>query len=811
MRITEIVIDVRIESPLMVTVITDICASGLQIVRRAYGDRRMVRKPPNVVGAVHEKTAAKEFTLMHHYRDESFNAVTGLNGSGKSNILDAICFVLGITNMSTVRAQNLQDLIYKRGQAGVTKASVTIVFDNRDTAKSPIGFEEYANISVTRQIVLGGTSKYLINGHRAQQQTVQNLFQSVQLNINNPNFLIMQGRITKVLNMKAVEILSMIEEAAGTRMFEDRREKAIKTMGKKELKLREIEGLLKEEIEPKLEKLRSEKRAFLDFQQTQNDLERLARLVVAHDYLRGGERLQVAGDECENKRNKVQALEDNASRLKNEIAHLEEDVKRVRTARDKELRKGGKFQGLEDEVKNHSHELVRLSTVFDLKNSSMDEEKEKRKNIQNTVSELEKVLKEKRKVYDKLQAEYDAAKAELDAQTVEVEQKEELLQTLQTGVASKEGQESGYQGQLQDARNRASNSATEQEQAKLKITHLEKRIKEEEPRAKKAKEQNSGLLKDLEGQKSQAKKLESELTRLGFEPGKEEQIYQEQTGLQRDIRDLRQRADGFRRKAANIDFNYADPHPNFDRSKVKGLVAQLFTLNKDQVPAATALEICAGGRLYNVVVDSAETGTQLLQNGKLRKRVTIIPLNKISAFKASAEKIGAAQKIAPGKVDLALSLIGYDDEVLAAMNYVFGNTLICNDAETAKKVTFDPSVRMKSVTLEGDVYDPSGTLSGGSSPNSSGVLVTLQKLNEITKELRSKERQLATLEDHMNKEKKKLDAVRSIKQELDLKSHEIKLTEEQINSNSSSTVSINGLPDYDATLTCFRFSKPSKR
>ncbi|KAF7712398.1 Structural maintenance of chromosomes protein [Penicillium ucsense] len=720
--------------------------------------------------------------------DEAFNSITGLNGSGKSNILDAICFVLGITNMSTVRAQNLQDLIYKRGQAGVTKASVTIVFDNRDTAKSPIGFEEYANISVTRQIVLGGTSKYLINGHRAQQQTVQNLFQSVQLNINNPNFLIMQGRITKVLNMKAVEILSMIEEAAGTRMFEDRREKAIKTMSKKELKLREIEELLKEEIEPKLEKLRSEKRAFLDFQQTQNDLERLTRLVVAHDYVRGGERLRAAGEECDKKRSKVQALEENADKLRNEISHLEEDVQRVRTARDKELRKGGKFQALEDEVKNYSHELVRLTTVFDLKNASANEEKEKRTVLQKSVRDLEETLKEKRKVYDTLQGQYDAAKAELDAQKVQVEQKEELLQTLQTGVASKEGQESGYQGQLQDARNRASNAATVQEQAKLKISNFEKRIKEEEPRARKAKEQNSGLLRDLEEMKSQAKKLESELTRLGFEPGKEEQIYQEQADLQRDIRDLRQRADALRRKAANIDFNYQDPHPKFDRSKVKGLVAQLFTLNKDQVAAATALEICAGGRLYNVVVDSAETGTQLLQKGKLRKRVTIIPLNKISAFRASAEKIGAAQNLAPGKVDLALSLIGYDEEVVAAMNYVFGNTLICQDAETAKKVTFDPSVRMKSVTFDGDVYDPSGTLSGGSSPNSSGVLVTLQKLNEISKELRSKERQLASLEDTMAREKKKLDAVRSIKQELDLKSHEIKLTEQQINGNSSSSI-----------------------
>jgi structural maintenance of chromosome 2 len=243
-----------------------------------------------------------------------------------------------------------------------------------------------------------------------------------------------------------------------------------------------------------------------------------------------------------------------------------------------------------------------------------------------------------------------------------------------------------------------------------------------------------------------------------------------------------------RRQVANIDFSYSDPSPNFDRSRVKGLVAQLFTLEKEHTRAGTALEICAGGRLYNVVVDSAATGKQLLENGRLKKRVTIIPLNKIAAFKASAEKIGAAQKIAPGKVDLALSLIGYEHEVNAAMEYVFGSTLVCEDAETAKRVTFDPAVRMKSVTLQGDTYDPAGVLSGGSAPQSSGVLITLQKLNEITTELGSQESQLRSLQDTMAKEKKKLDAARKSKQELDLKRHEIKLTEEQIGSNSSSSV-----------------------
>jgi structural maintenance of chromosome 2 len=588
--------------------------------------------------------------------------------------------------------------------------------------------------------------------------------------------------------MKAVEILAMIEEAAGTRMFEDRRDKAFKTMAKKEMKVQEITELLKDEIEPKLEKLRTEKRAFLDFQQTQNDLERLTRVVVAHDYVKNQEKLKLSATDLEQKKQRAVDLEKGAERLKNEIANLEEDIKRVKAQRDKELRKGGKAQALEEEVKKHTHEIVRLSTVIELKRTSMAEEQERKSSVQKTVSVLEKQLKEKTKIYDKLQAQFDEAKEELEKQTAEVETKEELLQTLQTGVASKEGQESGYQGQLQDARNRASGASTEQEQAKLKIAHLEKRIKEEEPRAKKAKEQNAGLLNDLEGLKSQAQKLEANLSKLGFEAGKEDEMYKEESSLQQTIRTLRQQADTMKRKVANIDFNYSDPTPNFDRSKVKGLVAQLFTLDKDKSEAGTALEICAGGRLYNVVVDTEVTGTQLLQNGKLKKRVTIIPLNKIAAFRASAEKIGAAQKIAPNMVHLALSLVGYDDEVSTAMEYVFGNTLICADAETAKRVTFDPSVRMRSITVQGDSYDPSGTLSGGSAPNSSGVLLTLQRLNELTRELRIAEHRLAELQAFMAREQKKLDQAKKIRQELDLKAHEIKLTEEQIGGNSSSSI-----------------------
>ena len=722
--------------------------------------------------------------------DATFTAITGLNGSGKSNILDSICFVLGITNMTTLRAQNLQDLIYKRGQAGVTKASVTIVFANDDPKTAPVGFSsaDFPQISVTRQIVMGGASKYLINGHRAQQQTVQNLFQSVQLNINNPNFLIMQGRITKVLNMKPQETLSMIEEAAGTRMFEEKKDKALKNIAKKDAKVDEINALLAEEIEPKLEKLRSEKRDWVEYQQVQSEVERGTKLIVAHDYTRLREKLDRAGAELEGKQRRGEELQAAQARMEKEIRNIEVDLKETTERRDREMRKGGKFAKLESRAKELSHEIVRVQTNLELKQGALKEEGDARKKAEQAVRDVEVSLKKQQKTLASVEREFAKVKSAHETKAAEYAKKDELLQTLVTGFSAKDGQESGYAELLREARERMTAATTSQEQSKLKIAHWQKRLKEEEPRVKKAKDQNKVLLRNLEQSQAAAAKLEKDLQALGVDRNAAEVTTQRRKELQKQVRDLTEQAEALQRKVANVDFAYSDPTPNFDRSKVKGLVAQLFTLEERNFAASTALEICAGSRLYNVVVENETVGSQLLSGGKLRKRVTIIPLNKIAAFRATADRIGAAQKLAPGKVDLALTLIGYDDEVAKAMEFVFGSTLICADAESAKKVTFAPDVRLKSVTLDGDVYDPSGTLSGGSKPQSSGVLITLQKLAAVKASLDVATSELAALERSFAADKAKSGKADDLAQKLDLMQHEITLTKERIDNNADSRI-----------------------
>ena len=287
-----------------------------------------------------------------------------------------------------MRAQNQQDLIYKRGQAGVTKASVTIVFDNSDRATSPAGFENCKQITVTRQIALPNLSKYLLNGHKSQQQAIQTLFQSVQLNINNPNFVIMQGRITKVLNMKPPEILSLVEEAAGTRMFEDRKTKALKTIAKKQTKVDEITVTLNEDVKPKLDKLKKEKEAYLEFQKNETELEKLSHKFTAWEWWDSGKKVAEKGRAIEEKTMKVEQVKKSKEQLANEIGASEKRVIEVTKQRDAELKKGGKLTKLEERVKELDKELTKMKTQEELKASSIKEETSRAAAIKEQIAEV---------------------------------------------------------------------------------------------------------------------------------------------------------------------------------------------------------------------------------------------------------------------------------------------------------------------------------------------------------------------------------------------------------------------------------------
>lgn len=152
--------------------------------------------------------------------------------------------MLGLSSLKDIRAEKAQELIYKNGTAGVTKASVTLVWDNTDKSRSHIDFTDYDEITVERRIDIQKGSKNYINSKVATMSQIKDFFKAVKLNVDNPHFLIMQGRITKVINQKPLDTLHMIEEAAGTAMYQEKRLKAEGLIKKKDLKLEEINNMI---------------------------------------------------------------------------------------------------------------------------------------------------------------------------------------------------------------------------------------------------------------------------------------------------------------------------------------------------------------------------------------------------------------------------------------------------------------------------------------------------------------------------------------------------------------------------------------
>ena len=186
--------------------------------------------------------------------------------------------------------------------------------------------------------------------------------------------------------MRPQEILGMVEEASGTRMFEERKDKAKKTMGKKEKRVEQITALLNEEITPKLDSLRAKKKSYLQYQKSCSELEKMVRIISAWDWVESTKLVERRGAEITAKANERSKVEKMRERHVQEGNAADAEHEAVTAQRERELKKGGKAKKLEENVTRIDMELVKLKTQIELKESSVTGEAKQ-------VSEQEKEIK----------------------------------------------------------------------------------------------------------------------------------------------------------------------------------------------------------------------------------------------------------------------------------------------------------------------------------------------------------------------------------------------------------------------------------
>ncbi|KAK0409910.1 hypothetical protein QR680_004837 [Steinernema hermaphroditum] len=691
--------------------------------------------------------------------DKEFNAITGLNGSGKSNILDAICFVLGISNLSHVRATNLNDLVYKQGQTGVNRAAVTITFEVNKN--SPLFCQGQSRIVIRRQVTINGVSSYLINGKSATIGRIADLFRSVGLNINNPHFLIMQGRVTKVLNMKPPEILGMIEEAAGTRLYDDKVAKTLGTIEQKNKKMEEITGIIRDDLEPKMCRLNQDKENFAEYQKLVSQMSIAEQNVHLAEYVMSKKQCEHFEQLGNQKGSEVALFESQIEKNSDEIekvARKHQDLER-----DRAQTNDGELRILQDRVEETSKFYAALK-------SECDEKKTEIRSKEMTVNRLEEsVASDVRNVRDmkaKLsQKEADFGGAEACGREAEkaVEKARNKLTALAKGMTTNEhGEAATVDGQLINAKSALSDAKTKIQINDRKLKDLRSRFSQKQKELKNMASIEQQQATDMDRLNRKVEVAKEKLLAIDYVEGSLGQLIDTETALRRQCQDMDRSA---RNRYLDVRSFYQPP-PGFDERNMKGTLASLVDL-KD-VKYAKALEVVARGQWGDLVVtDDISAKTLLQRKGSLFNRTRLQPLNKLRPYLAHPEVVAEAKsRYGANNVFLAKELLEYSDpEVEPAVNYYFGNTIVCTSMDIAQGVTF--GLKMRSVTLDGEDYRPSGVLSGGSLKGSNWILADIDRAKKVQIRSRELTHEMAIIQAQVKEGRKKEIKYTAAKREYD--------------------------------------------
>ncbi|KAG5681053.1 hypothetical protein PVAND_010519 [Polypedilum vanderplanki] len=712
--------------------------------------------------------------------DREFNAITGLNGTGKSNILDSICFVLGISNLSHVRANSLQDLVYKSGQAGVTKATVTINFDNTNKNQCPIGFENCKEISVARQIVVGGKGKYLINGKNAQYKQIQDLFCSVQLNVNNPNFLIMQGRITKVLNMKPPEILSMIEEAAGTSMYETKREKSMALIQKKDAKLDELNSLIRDDIQPKLDKLRKDQQQYVEYQRICRDVEYLTRIHISYKYIQCRKNIEQCETTITNLNDDIEKNKETIVKNNDEIKEIEIKIQEIQEQLN--AQSGGDLKELENELDTLNQQDAKLKASISATKEEMNSEQRKLKTLEKNIKIDETALSKKEDEMNQMGDTFEQLKQEEANDLKAFKNAQKRLEAVNMGMAiNDDGEATSYQDQLITANSKIADAKSTIKKSEMELKYCKSSLAKKENELKtndSAYNKDQDIIKNTE---KEIKNLENQLNKINYRDGELEELIQKRDELTRECRGIRNNID--RQNGSKFDFQYTDPIPNWDKRRVKGTVANHVRVKDNKY--SRALSSILGGSWRSVITDNDETGKLILERGNLVNRVTLIPLNKISARTIDRNVVNLAQKLV-GKENAipAIDLIEYDKEVEPAMQFIFGNAFVCKDMDAAKTVTYHKDILKRSYTLDGDEMSPDGALSGGAVQSGPPILDEVSRISQMKNEINAKTREIQEISRRIDGLQNVATQYKQLKDKLDTMQLHLKTAQERIQSTT---------------------------
>ena len=664
--------------------------------------------------------------------DKGITSIVGPNGSGKSNISDAIRWVLGEQSAKTLRCSKMEDVVFngtdKRKKTGY--AEVTLSIDNKDRILPFDGDE----VAVTRRYYRSGESEYMINKATVRLRDIHELFMDTGLGRDGYS-MIGQGKIDSIVASKSEERREIFEEASGISRYRYRKteaERKLKSTEENLVRLRDIVGELEDRVGPlkkqseKAQKflVLSEEKKGLEIALWLNTLDNSANIIKEQD-----DKIDIQRAQYENAEQELANIssETESIYLKNgEITSKIDTIRRNISQFESEVSNNNALISVaNNDIEHNKETITRLETEIEqLDNSFTEIEsqiKEKKENVEKLKLNIEEKQKEYNEVSENLNTiSVDASRSgdeiqELNSKLAELSQKSanakvvlltsdssinelnERIESLNSSLSEKESNLETTSKMLEDYKAQGKDSAEKVERLSNSIKGLELKINN-----LKARNENS----------------KGEIDRLTLDSN-------EKLRRANILEDLEKNLEGFAHSVKTV--------MNLSRhGKIGGIHGPVSRLIKVPTDYAVAIETALGGAMQNIVTGNEEDAKRAIRTLKENKggRATFLPIATIKPRYLNENGIDSCF----GFVGVASDLCDCKDEYKGILQNLLGKIVIAEDLNSAVSIAKKYSYRFKVVTLDGQVVNAGGSLTGGSLNKRTGLLSRASEIEKYRKE-----------------------------------------------------------------------------
>ena len=692
--------------------------------------------------------------------DNGITAIVGPNGSGKSNVSDAIRWVLGEQSVKSLRGSRMEDVIFagtqKRSPMGFAQVSIT--FDNKDGFFS----SEFDEIKVTRKLHRSGESEYRINNNPCRLRDIHELFMDTGLGREGYS-VIGQGKIDQILSSKAEERRHIFEEASGITKYKYRKAEAEKKLLAADdnlLRIKDLIVALSEQVGP-LENQSKKARQYLDLREVLKGFEiniSIRNIDKMREFLEEGkEKFNIAFNHLNCEKQKLHDIENAIEEKTNALSLINDSITQAREQLfDVEKGSGNlesRIEILSNDKSNNTQNSMRWAQEAEALKEKIEILKKQRDELNNAAKKLcesketvSKTIEEKSQQLQKLDEDINnrllkvedfkseivellgdisSIKARSSSMDVLLKNFDERKETLKADMADKKSAMEDIKSRLEKLRQELSETASKKEKANEDMELLKKEYFE--------------VAKKLDTAKAEQNELVSKLN--------------EKHSRKNILEDLEKGYEGYAKSVKSI--------LNSSLNGIEGVVSKLLEVDDEYI---TAIEIALGNMLQNIVVTDETAAKKCIAYLKENKigRATFLPLTSVKG-----ELVKNVPSKAKGYIGIASELIRYDKKYDGIFKSLLGRTVIADNIDNAAFMAKNSGYKLRIVTLDGQLLNPGGSMTGGSTNHNQSLLSRSRDIELLREQIAAMTKQSEKNDDLIDEYKAAINKMAVKKQELE--------------------------------------------